>query len=61
MERQNGKQHLFTACFSTKNTKAMPFYKKVKTVDFFTKKRVKNEGQIQQYHIEDDHEKSLTL
>ncbi|WP_044476999.1 recombinase family protein [Oceanobacillus massiliensis] len=26
------------------------------TVDFLTKKRVKNEGQIQQYHIEDNHE-----
>jgi hypothetical protein len=26
------------------------------TVDFLTKKRVKNDGQIQQYHIEDNHE-----
>jgi len=26
------------------------------TVDFLTKKRVKNQGQIQQYHIEDNHE-----
>ncbi|MBT2740797.1 recombinase zinc beta ribbon domain-containing protein [Bacillus sp. ISL-77] len=26
------------------------------TVDFLSKKRVKNEGQIQQYHIEDNHE-----
>ena len=26
------------------------------TVDFLTKKRVRNEGQIQQYHIEEDHE-----
>jgi hypothetical protein len=25
-------------------------------VDFLTKKRVKNDGQIQQYHIEDNHE-----
>jgi len=26
------------------------------TVDFLTKKRVKNEGQVQKYHIEDNHE-----
>lgn len=26
------------------------------TVDFLTKKRVQNEGEVQQYYIEDDHE-----
>ena len=30
--------------------------KKSYTVDFLTKKRAKNEGHIQQYHIEENHE-----
>ena len=29
------------------------------TVDFLTKKRAQNEGEIQSYYIEDDHEASI--
>ena len=31
------------------------------TVDFLTKKRVKNEGHIQQYHIEENHEQQYHI
>ena len=34
----------------------MQFFKKVTQWIFLQKKRVKNQGQIQQYHIEDNHE-----
>lgn len=46
----------FMGMFKNEKYKGDTLLQKSYTVDFLTKKRVQNEGEIQQYYIEDDHE-----
>jgi len=38
-----------------KNTKGIHYCKKTYTVDFLTKKRVENNGEVLQYYVEESH------
>ena len=47
---------LWIPCFEMRSIWETPFCRKSYTADFLSKKRVMNDGTIQMYHIEEDHE-----
>ena len=54
--KKNGTQIPSTRSSEMRSTWAMPCCRKTYTTDFLTKKRIKNNGTVPQYYVEDDHE-----